>query len=144
MLNLARYLPHSGDMVLIDEIVEVGEDYIITKSIIANHALFLENGAMPTYKSLEMMAQSLGVFRGIKESESKNKLGFLLGARRFEIFQSSISGEIVIKATLSMQDESGLGVYDCEVYCNLELVAKASISALNPSNDFLDNIKGKI
>ena len=145
------YLPHSGAMVLIDEIIEVGEDFIITKSIVKNHTEFCEcvdsgdfgaNLALPTYKSIELMAQSLGIFRALNESGSGSKLGFLLGARRFKILRPYIANWAIIKVTLSMQDNSGMGVYDCEVFENDTLIATASISALNPNDDFLSQIKG--
>lgn len=147
------YLPHSGAMVLIDEILEVGADFIITKSIVKNHAEFCEcvadsvhnDGkyfALPTYKSIELMAQSLGIFRALNEKGSGSKLGFLLGARRFKILRPFIMNEARIKVAISMQDSSGMGVYDCEVFENDALIATASISALNPSADFLSHIKG--
>ena len=100
------YLPHSGAMVLIDEIIEVGEDF------------------------------------ALNESGSGSKLGFLLGARRFKILRPYIANWAIIKVTLSMQDNSGMGVYDCEVFENDALIATASISALNPNDDFLSQIKG--
>ena len=150
------YLPHSGAMVLIDEILEVGEDFIITKSIVKNHGELCEsvadscvdssdsnaNIALPTYKSIELMAQSLGIFRALNEKGSGSKLGFLLGARRFKILHPFIMREARIKVAISMQDNSGMGVYDCEVFENDALIATASISALNPSADFLSHIKG--
>ena len=199
------YLPHSGAMVLIDEIIEVGADFIITKSIVKNHGEFCEsltsslrgseadeailpfsslrgslsdsenneaihesnldchdfanadsrndklnansgdsnaNLALPTYKSIELMAQSLGIFRALNEKGSGSKLGFLLGARRFKILRPFIMNEARIKVAVSMQDSSGMGVYDCEVFENDALIATASISALNPSADFLSHIKG--
>lgn len=180
---IASYLPHSGKMVLIDEIIEVGEDFIITKSIVKNHIEFCEMPldssknirhseplgeeskkdldkcvdssftyslkndnklAFPTYKSIELMAQSLGIFRGLKQKGSGGNLGFLLGARRFNILRPYIINEAQIKVTISMQDESGMGVYDCEIIENDALIATASISALNPSDNFLSQIKGDL
>lgn len=189
--NIESYLPHSGEMVLIDEIIEVGADFIITKSIIKNHAIFCEmcesgesqgeSGesdesfksqgesksvadssdsadlcvskdssdspqklAFPTYKAIELMAQSLGVFRALNEKGSGSKLGFLLGARRFEILRPFIFSEARVKVIVSMQDSSGMGVYDCEVFEKGDLVATASMSALNPNAEFLSQIKGQI
>ena len=88
------------------------------------------------------MAQSLGIFRALNEKGSGSKLGFLLGARRFKILRPFIMREARIKVAVSMQDNSGMGVYDCEVFENDALIATASISALNPSADFLSHIKG--
>lgn len=167
--SVESYLPHSGEMVLIDEIIEVGADFIITKTIIKNHAIFCEslesvgessesqvstdscdsthssqNFAFPTYKAIELMAQSLGIFRALNEKGSGSKLGFLLGARRFEILHPYIFSEARTKVVVSMQDSSGMGVYDCEIFEGANLIARASISALNPSNEFLSQIKEQI
>lgn len=178
--SVESYLPHSGEMVLIDEIIEVGADFIITKTIIKNHAIFCEslesmgespslqgescgksskaqdsidsrdskhssqNFAFPTYKAIELMAQSLGIFRALNEKGSGSKLGFLLGARRFEILRPYIFSEARTKVVVSMQDSSGMGVYDCEIFEGENLIARASISALNPSNEFLSQIKEQI
>ncbi len=180
--SVESYLPHSGEMVLVDEIIEVGADFIITKTIIKNHAIFceslgessespsllgesksvadssesqdsadsrnskhsLQSLAFPTYKAIELMAQSLGIFRALNEKGSGSKLGFLLGARRFEILHPFIFSEARTKVVVSMQDSSGMGVYDCEIFEGEKLVARASISALNPSNEFLSQIKEQI
>lgn len=170
--SVESYLPHSGEMVLVDEIIEVGADFIITKTIIKNHAIFCESIesmgesgesksvadssesqgesgesqslAFPTYKAIELMAQSLGIFRALNEKGSGSKLGFLLGARRFEILRPFILREARTKVVVSMQDSSGMGVYDCEIFEGESLVARASISALNPSNEFLSQIKEQI
>lgn len=158
--SVESYLPHSGEMVLIDEIIEVGADFIITKTIIKNHAIFCESLesvgescgessesqslAFPTYKAIELMAQSLGIFRALNEKGSGSKLGFLLGARRFEILRPYIFSEARTKVVVSMQDSSGMGVYDCEIFEGEKLIARASISALNPSNEFLSQIKEQV
>ena len=157
--SIESYLPHSGEMVLIDEIIEVGADFIITKTIINNHKIFCESiesfgessestqsqyFAFPTYKAIELMAQSLGIFRALNEKGSNSKLGFLLGARRFEILRPFILSEARTKVAVSMQDSSGMGVYDCEIFEGENVVAVASISALNPSNEFLSQIKEQI
>lgn len=172
--SVESYLPHSGEMVLVDEIIEVGADFIITKTIIKNHTIFCESIesvgesgesksvadssesqdsgesgesqslAFPTYKAIELMAQSLGIFRALNEKGSGSKLGFLLGARRFEILRPFILREARTKVVVSMQDSSGMGVYDCEIFEGESLVARASISALNPSNEFLSQIKEQI
>ena len=187
--SIESYLPHSGEMVLIDEIIEVGADFIITKTIIKNHKIFCETiesvgesgesfgesygesaesiespslrgesiesiessestqsqyFAFPTYKAIELMAQSLGIFRALNEKGSNSKLGFLLGARRFEILRPFILSEARTKVAVSMQDSSGMGVYDCEIFEGENVVAVASISALNPSNEFLSQIKEQI
>lgn len=152
--NIESFLPHSGEMVLIDEIVEVGADFITTKMFVKNHQVFCEilqdsNAdstkwlVFPTHKSIELMAQSLGIFRSFNKQGAKNRLGFLLGARKFKILMPFIRDEATIKATLSMQDSSGFSIWDCEIYESDILLCSANLSVLNPNDDFIDNLKGK-
>lgn len=159
MKAIESYLPHSGEMVLIDEVLEVTSDFVVTKMLVKNHRIFCENILdsthckvessidstqrlyFPTHKSIELMAQSLGVFRHIHESTSgqnkQNKLGFLLGARKFAIKSPFIKDEAIIKAKLQMQDSSGVSIWECEVCEGDVLVAEATLSVLNPSDDFI-------
>lgn len=145
--NLGRFLPHSGEMVLIDKVLEISADCIVTQTNLANHALFCEsNGGFVAFKGIELMAQSLGILRGVAEVSSRKKLGFLLGARNFKMFAPFIFDCAITKAKISMQGENGLGVYDCEIFEGdfSRLVATASISTLNPSDEFLAQIKGNL
>ncbi|WP_096029376.1 thioester dehydrase [Campylobacter lanienae] len=129
-------LPHSGDMVLIDEVAKFGDGFIEVKGVIKPQNAFLDGGVFHTYKAIEMMAQSLGAYKGIW-SQDKFRVGFLLGARDFEIYKNSlnIGDEVVIKSVVSIQDESGFGVWQSEIWLKDELVAKATLSVLSPSKE---------
>lgn len=142
MKMIEDLMPHSGEMVLIDEILEVKENFVCVLSKISENNAFLEDGLFPTYKSLEMMAQSLVVFRGISDKKNRNKLGFLLSARNFEIFKPfvELGDEIIIKTNITMQDNEGLGIYESKAYLKDELIASTTISVLNPNDEFLEKI----
>ena len=142
MKSIENLIPHSGVMVLVDEIIEVTDEVICVKSTITENNAFLEDGVFPTFKTLEMMAQSLAVFRSYMDSQKGNKLGFLLGARKFEILKPyvQIGDSLLIKTKISMQDSSGLGVYDSQVYLGEEMIAQATISVLNPNDTLLEKI----
>ncbi|QCD45715.1 putative 3-hydroxylacyl-[acp] dehydratase [Campylobacter mucosalis CCUG 21559] len=129
-------LPHSGDMVLIDEVLEFGEGFISVKSKIKPQNAFLENEKFYTYKCIEMMAQSLGAYKGLYNKDNFS-IGFLLGARDFEIYKNvlNIGDELTIKSNVSMQDESGFGVWYSEILLKDELIAKATLSVLSPSKE---------
>ena len=48
--------------------------------------------------------------------------------------------EVVIDAACSIQDASGFGVYDCELYVNGELGARATLNVLSPDDEYLKRI----
>lgn len=143
-MSLADYLPHGTSIVLIDEILEFKQDYIKTKSIIKSDNKFLQDGKFEMYKSIEMMAQALGVYDSkMRELKGlKSGLGFLLGSRKFEMFQPflSVGDEVVIEARCSLQDEEGFGIYDCELYTDGKIAAKARLNVISPNDEFVQRI----
>lgn len=146
-MGLERFLPHSGAMLLLDELVSVDENHIKTSLCIrTNNAFLNEKKQFELLNTLELMAQSVGVWRGLSDEKDGQKLGFLLSSRSFLIFEEAveIGTKLEISAIMSMQDESGFGVYECEVYeCGeaKKLLARANISVLNPSKKMLENLQ---
>lgn len=149
MMSALNLLPHSDKMLLIDEVVEFKEDFIHTKTRITGDNAFLKEGLFATYQGVEIMAQSLGCLKSLLCKDKEAKLGFLLGVRNFEILAPFIELGALLhaKSKLSLQDESGFGVYECELFCErngaLELVAKANLSVLSPSEEVLQEIMQK-
>lgn len=141
---------HGNDIVLIDKVIECSDNYIIVNANLDKDTPFLDmyNGlqVFRTYKSIEMMAQSLGCFQYINMSmqgEGKAKIGFLLGARKFDIFLPHIeyNKELFIETKLSVQNDDGFGVYDSVVYVESidekNKAASAVLSVLSPKDDFI-------
>lgn len=143
-MGVEKYLPHSGAMVLLDEVVSYDSEHIMTRLCVCENNVFLnEKGEFELINALELMAQSVGVLRGLANEKESNKLGFLLSARAFKIHKNAvkIGANLSVKATMSMQDESGFGLYECEIYEDKNLVASANISLLNPNEEMLARIK---
>lgn len=140
-MHIQELIPHSGVMVLVDDIVEKKDDFISVKTLIKHDNPFLQDGKFPTFNTLEIMAQSLVVYRGLNDNSSNNRLGFLLGARRFDIVKPNLNiGDELITKTHISEDFDGMGVYESSVYVDDKLVASASISVFNPSQEQLDQI----
>lgn len=140
-MYIQELIPHSGAMVLVDDIVEKKDDFISVKTLIKYDNPFLQDGKFPTFNTLEIMAQSLVVYRGLNDKSSNARLGFLLGARRFEIIKPNLNiGDELITKTYISEDFDGMGVYESSVYVDGKLVASASISVFNPSQEQLDQI----
>ena len=143
-MSLGDYLPHGTAIVFIDELLKFEDGRIKTKSIIKEDNKFLAEGKFAMHKTIEMMAQSLGIYDS-KMRELKGMkfgLGFLLGSRKFEIFKPflKIKDEVVIEAACSIQDANSFGVYDCELYVNGELGARATLNVLSPDEEYVKRI----
>lgn len=150
-------LIHSDDVVLVNKVIECSENHIIIDAEINEDTTFLDtynnSKVFRSYKCIEMMAQSLGCFQYINMStqgSSKAKIGFLLGARKFDIYIPFIelNKKILIETKLSIQNDEGFGVYDSIVYdeyiSDTTKIASATLSVLSPSDDFIKQIQYNI
>ena len=112
-------LPHSGHMVLIDRVLEYSDSYVSVEAEVDESHILLSNGSLPITAGMEIMAQAIGAFAGIQAllACKQVKLGFLLGARKLNLFSDSIPIGVKLKATaqVSTQDAGGMGVFDCEL-----------------------------
>ncbi|RDU73631.1 hypothetical protein CQA66_00070 [Helicobacter aurati] len=155
--TIKNLLPHSGEMILIHSVLQYDTQSIWTKTHITQDNVFLQNGTFAMYQGIELMAQSLGILRGLLATNQSSKLGFILGIRNFVMYRHTahIGDTLITKANLSLQDANGFGVYECEIFCekirnaqiqdspvsfhqNLELAAKAKLSILNPNEEFIE------
>ena len=117
---LAELLPHAGDMILIDEVVAFDEEQIHTRLTVTPGGLFnLANGAMPAWVGVELMAQSVAAYAGCQARVRGEavELGFLLGSRKFEcnVEQFPAGSLLQIHAVRSLQDDNGMGVFECRL-----------------------------
>ncbi|WP_122445809.1 hotdog family protein [Pseudomonas viridiflava] len=115
---LAELIPHAGDMILIDQVLAFDEEQIHTRLTVLAGGLFNEaDGSLPAWVGVELMAQSVAAFAGC-QARSKGeavKLGFLLGSRKFDcnVAHFPAGSELNIHAVRSLQDDSGMGVFEC-------------------------------
>ena len=73
-MNARVLLPQSGVMALIDEVASVERGKIVCKMLV-KEGVFTENGVLPNYVFMEIMAQSIAAYAS---SEGDVNMGFLL------------------------------------------------------------------
>ncbi|MCF4997803.1 3-hydroxylacyl-ACP dehydratase [Pseudomonas syringae] len=117
---LAELLPHAGDMILIDDILDVDDEQIRTRLTVRPDGLFnLPDGSLPAYLGIELMAQSVAAFAGCHARRKGDPvaLGFLLGTRKFECNVEAFpaGSELVIHGIRSLEDDNGMGVFECHI-----------------------------
>ena len=117
---LADLLPHAGDMILLDAIDDWDEESIVAQARVAGDRLFaLPDGSWPVWLGIELMAQAVAAYAGLraKNSGGQVQLGFLLGTRKYECAVSSFAAgaELEVSARRSLEDDSGMGVFECEI-----------------------------
>lgn len=132
----APYLPHHAPMIMIDSLVEAGEDFAIAKVTVTPALMFSNAQGLPTWASIELMAQTVSLYAGVQGQKNQQapKIGFLLGSRKmnFDFAYFPLNSEIIIKAKKNyMQDN--LGVFDCEISA-LGKTITATLSVYEPEN----------
>jgi len=117
---IAELIPHAGDMILIDQVLRVGDEDIETQLTVRRNGLFNQvDGSLPAWVGIELMAQSVAAFAGCQARLCGEpvELGFLLGTRKYEcnVDRFPAGAELHIHATRSLQDENGMGVFECHL-----------------------------
>lgn len=141
--EIIEVIPHRPPMILIDNIDEIGPDFMSAHVRITDTSLFLEKGkGVPVWVGLEYMAQTIAAFVGAEDKKRGEtiKLGFLLGTRRFETKVSyfSLGEKLNIRISRVLQ-QNELGQFLCSINDqNNQELASAKISAYLPkdSNEF--------
>ena len=117
---IAELIPHAGDMILIDQVLRVGDEDIETQLTIRSGGLFiLADGSLPAWVGIALRAQSVAAFAGCQARLRGEpvELGFLLGTRKYEcnVERFPAGAELHIRATRSLQDDNGMGVFECQL-----------------------------
>lgn len=117
--EIAELVPHAGQMLLLQRLLEVGDDYVVCEVLVRSDGLFDSEGRVPAWLGIEYMAQTVAAFSGLQAYRDRTpvKLGFLLGSRRFETnVQDFACGDVLrVSARRLVHSGSGMGAFECEV-----------------------------
>ncbi len=135
--DLAKLLPHTSPMILIDELLSQEDKSISVRVDMNKTSLFSEaDGRVPSYVGIEYMAQAIATLVGIKRLQENLpiKLGFLLGSRKYQCSQDYFEAgqDLIIEAKEYLRDNE-LAVFDCKIFGS-KLIASAQIKAILPKN----------
>lgn len=117
-MNALDFIPHEKPMVFIDHILEIGDNFVVAELLIHSDLMFCDSQGLPTWASIELMAQTISAYAGLQGKKNKQppKIGFLLGTRKlrlpFEYFE--LGKTLRIKAEQQYLYE-GLGQFACEI-----------------------------
>ncbi len=129
-----QLLPHSGDMVLLDEIVSCDQQQLTARVTVREESLFLSNGQLPSWVGIEFMAQAVSAWSGVQRrlQNLDVSLGYLLGSRKYQsrqaFFQLGECLKIVVTRTFS---DGELGVFHCTIDSERSHV-EAAINVFQP------------
>ncbi len=149
------YIPHRAPMNLIDRVIEITDKSVTceTKAIHGGKLQLFEkeNGAFDAAVVIELMAQTVGVWAGVKrlnsnqeskpEGERDAELGLLLSARSLKIAIDEIPSGSTLTMTMNLLiDESRLTSFEGGVAISENIVASGRLNVFQPTNDELKTL----
>ncbi|CAI1208016.1 (3R)-hydroxymyristoyl-ACP dehydratase [Serratia quinivorans] len=133
------YLPHASPMVLLEQVLEVGEEHAlcsVTVSVDGVLAPFLDaQGALPGWYGIELMAQAIGVWSGWHACQSAQspQLGMLLGGRAIhcELPAFPAGSKLLVSVQQLLKDEK-LASFECEISIDNVRIAQGRLNTYQP------------
>jgi predicted hotdog family 3-hydroxylacyl-ACP dehydratase len=152
--DISGLVPHSGTMMLLDRVIQADHESLCAEITVDANTVFFDGNGVGAWIGVEYMAQAIAAHAGYLAGLRGDpvKIGFLLGARRYECSRASFPlGSILhVHVRRTLQGENGLGAFDCRIEVNNEVnneatsstAATATITVFQPENvnDFLHGI----
>jgi predicted hotdog family 3-hydroxylacyl-ACP dehydratase len=139
-------IPHRGTMLLIEAVTSFSEGALSARATVHADAWYAnEDGAMPAWIGIEMMAQTIAAHVALlaMRGGGRARPGVLLGSRSYKALQPSFAGgaQLLIRATELLRSEEGHGAYECTIHHGDVCCAEAVIKVFQPP-DFQSFIEG--
>ncbi|MGE8684767.1 MAG: 3-hydroxylacyl-ACP dehydratase [Acinetobacter sp.] len=136
MMDAVQFIPHQKPMVFVDHLIESNDRYAVAELQIRPELMFCEANGLPTWSSIELMAQTISAYAGHK-GQSKGlppKIGFLLGTRKMQLpcAYFAMGSTVWIRVEQSYLHE-GLGQFNCQIEYQ-EHQFSAMLSVFEPEN----------
>ena len=130
--NIRDLLPHSGPMVLLDQVVAADDESLCAAVRVREDSLFYADGAVGGWVGLEYMAQAIGAFAGFQARLHGEpvRIGYLLGTRHYECKQPSFALGSLLKIYVKrvFQSDEGLASFDCQIEDEKGRIASANVT----------------
>lgn len=103
--SVHELLPHSGRMLLIDEILKVDTETAVSKSRVSEKWPLFDGHTVSPLVIIELVAQTCGLSNGLNRMQTQgndaNKMGFMVGIKRAQFHVDSIplGADVVTEAT---------------------------------------------
>lgn len=135
--SIAEVLPHEGRMLLLDELVEYGEEHVVSAVTIRTDSVLCEPGlGVPSWVGLEYMAQTVAAFSGVEEVRQgmKPRIGLLLGTRAYKAMVPyfPVGAHLIVRGEMLVRDADDLVAFACQIRCGDALYATGDVKAARP------------
>lgn len=129
-------LPHAGEMILLDAVLEHGPEHALCSRRVPAGGLFHDaDGNLPAWMGVELMAQAIAAWAGCRAKAKGEpvRLGFLLGTRHYTCNVAAFApgSELRVEARRDFHDDSGMGVFACRIEAP-GVLAEARLTVFSP------------
>ncbi|ASW75635.1 ABC transporter permease [Chryseobacterium piperi] len=132
IINIHHYLPHREPMLMVDYILELTEEKVVTSFKITDDNIFVHNNKLVEAGLIEHSAQTCSSILGQSFFEGPDietkVIGFITNIKKIEIFSlPKVGDEITSRASLISQYENICNIF-CETFNHDELIIRAEIN----------------
>jgi len=132
LINIHNFLPHRKPMLMVDYILELTPEKVITSFKITPDNIFVHNNHFIEAGLIEHSAQTSSSILGqsfFENPESNTKvIGFITNIKKIEVFASPKAGDkIISKASLVSKYENICQIF-CETFLDEKLLIRTEIS----------------
>lgn len=136
--DIRALLPHSGPMVLLDQVVSADAESLCAEVRVREDSLFCIDGAVGAWVGLEYMAQAIGAYAGYRARLRGEpvRIGYLLGTRHYDCKQPRFALGSVLKIHVMrvLQSKDGLFSFDCRIDDENGTLASANLTVFQPAD----------
>ena len=132
---ISELLPHTGPAVLLDRVLACDDNCLSAEVAIHPGSSFFQKDGVPAYVGIEYMAQACGAFSGVAAMRSGGapRLGFILGTRGYHATHAWFcDGQRLIITVELVYRDGEVGVFDCTVLSEAEVIASAQLIVAEP------------
>lgn len=142
MPDIRTLVPHSGAMVLLDRVLSADDENLCAEVRIHADSVFCDGASVGAWVGVEYMAQAIAAHAGwlALRRDEPVKVGFLLGARKYEasLAHFSVGSVLHVHAHRVLQGDNGLGAFECRIDQGGALqpvtLATATVTVFQPDN----------
>jgi predicted hotdog family 3-hydroxylacyl-ACP dehydratase len=131
-------LPHSGNIVLLDEILSCDDDTLAARATVRPSLFSLADGSLPPWIGLEILAQAVAAWSGWQALAAGKpvRMGFLLGTRQYECHVDAFppGAEFAVQVARTLQDDIGMGIFEGTILQGAREIARARLNVYQPDD----------
>ena len=134
--NLEDILPHRGTMLLLENVIAVGDDFAVTESVVNDSYPTADNRGVSPLVLVELAAQTAGVCNSLarikKEGKDTSRKGWIVGVKRAQFY---VDDTIAFGSRLEIRSENRhefdiLREVFCVVHCDDVLLGEITLQLI--------------